>query len=139
MLKKVNLYYQKKFSLKNRSLLKSNITKIFKAEKIPFSHVSIIFCSDKYLLGLNRDFLRHDFYTDIITFPLNELGTPVQAEIYISVDRVQDNAAQNGVSFSHEIKRVVYHGILHLCGFDDHSNAEKALMRQKEEYYLQLL
>jgi len=139
MSKKVNLYYQKKFSLKNRNLLKSNISKIFKAEKIHFSHVSIIFCSDKYLLGLNKDFLGHDYYTDIITFPLNDPGAPVEAEVYISIDRVRDNAAQNEVRFSLEIKRVVYHGILHLCGYDDQSRVEKILMRKKEEHYLQVL
>lgn len=135
-MKKINLYYQKKFSLKNMTLLKSNISKIFKAEKIAFKHVTIIFCSDEYLLSLNRDFLKHDYYTDIITFPLNEPGGPVEGEIYISVDRVRENARLNNAPFSSEIRRVMYHGVLHLCGYRDHTKAEKAGMRLKEDYYL---
>lgn len=135
---KVNLYYQKKFSLKNRTLLKSNISKIFRAEKKRFSHLSIIFCSDSYLLGLNQDFLKHDYFTDIITFPLNLPGDPIEGELYISIDRVRENAVRNNVPFSSEIRRVVYHGVLHLCGYGDSSKKDIQIMRYKEDYYLRM-
>jgi probable rRNA maturation factor len=86
------------------------------------------------LLQINRDFLQHDFYTDIITFDMSEKGDNfLQSEIYISVDRVKDNAHQNGRSFKEELHRVIFHGILHLCGYKDKTKREEELMRSMED------
>jgi probable rRNA maturation factor len=87
---------------------------------------------------MNRDFLQHDYYTDIITFGLSEKGEPVEAEIYISLDRVKDNAATLKTTFKEETLRVIFHGALHLCGYKDKKKSEIALMRSKEDHYLRL-
>jgi len=87
------------------------------------------------VLAINRQFLSHDFYTDIITFNLSD-SNAIQAEIYISVDRVKDNATQLGVSFKSELHRVIFHGVLHLCGYRDKNRVETKEMRSKEEFYL---
>ena len=99
--------------------------------------VRVIFMSDDALLEMNRTFLDHDYYTDIITFPLNE--DPIEAELYISIDRVRDNAAELGVPAEEELARVMVHGILHLCGYGDKDDAEKQIMREMEGKYLELL
>jgi probable rRNA maturation factor len=98
--------------------------------------VSYIFCSDEFLLHMNRQFLGHDYYTDIITFPLNETNQEIEAEIYISVDRVEDNAAKFKNDFLQEINRVIFHGVLHLIGYKDKSKADKETMREKENEWL---
>lgn len=87
---------------------------------------------------MNRDFLQHDCYTDIITFTLSEKGEPIDAEVYISTDRVKDNAQSLGIPYRQEMLRVLFHGALHLCGYNDKKKSEIALMRQKEDQYLQL-
>ena len=97
-----------------------------------------MFCSDEYLLRINRDYLQHDYYTDIITFDLSEPGGPVQGEIYISVDRVRDNAKELAVSIQKELHRVIFHGVLHLCGYTDKTKQDQARMRALEEKYLDL-
>lgn len=94
-------------------------------------NVSIVFCDDEYLLKLNREFLNHDYYTDIISFPLST--TCVEGELYISLDRVKDNANALGSDFEMELLRVIIHGILHLIGFKDVTAKQKAEMRTKEE------
>jgi probable rRNA maturation factor len=98
--------------------------------------IAYIFCSDEYLLNKNRQFLEHDFYTDIITFPLSETEKEIEAEIYISVDRVKDNAAKFKSDFSDELYRVIFHGVLHLMGFKDKSSKNKETMRAKENEWL---
>jgi probable rRNA maturation factor len=95
-----------------------------------------IFCSDEYLLNVNRTFLQHDYYTDIITFPLDETNKKTIAEIYISIDRVKENATTEKVTFENELQRVIFHGVLHLCGFKDKTKAESQLMRQMENQWL---
>jgi rRNA maturation RNase YbeY len=124
-----------KVSLTNRSQLKKYVKSIFKKEGKKLEYVNYIFCTDKALLEINRQFLLHDFYTDIITFNLSE-SNAIQAEIYISVERVKENAFELGISFKSEIRRVIFHGVLHLCGYKDKSKAEKHKMRGKEESYL---
>ena len=99
--------------------------------------LQIIFMSDKELLEMNRSFLDHDYYTDIITFPLNE--DPLMAELYISLERVQDNARGLKVSVINEVARVMVHGVLHLCGYGDHNLEDQKEMREKENYYLNML
>ena len=95
--------------------------------------VSYIFCTDAYLLQINQDFLQHDTFTDIITFDLSENDNHLVAEIYVSVDRIQENASKFEVSYQRELHRVIFHGMLHLCGFKDKSKKDAALMRSMED------
>jgi probable rRNA maturation factor len=97
--------------------------------------ITLIFCSDEHLLEMNRQYLEHDYYTDIVTFDYSE-GDEISGDLFISIDRVYDNAEQNDVSRLDELKRVCVHGVLHLCGFGDKSDEEARLMRAKEDYYL---
>jgi probable rRNA maturation factor len=133
---KVNFFFPKKTTLADRSTLKSFIEKIFKKEGKRLSRLNYIFCSDNELLRINREYLGHDYYTDIITFDLSVKAMPVQAEIYISVERVKENAAKLGFSFKAELHRVIFHGVLHLCGYGDKTSHQMKIMRQKEESYL---
>ena len=96
--------------------------------------VSIIFCSDDYLLALNQEHLQHDYYTDIITFEYT--NHPISGELYISVDRVKENALELELPFIDELDRVIIHGILHLCGYSDHDEQARAHMRHLEDTYL---
>jgi probable rRNA maturation factor len=98
--------------------------------------ISYIFCKDDYLLSINQQFLQHDDYTDILTFPYTEGGQALSGDIYISIDRVRDNAQKYRVSFEQELRRVMIHGVLHLLGYIDHSAEDKAFMRAKEDFYL---
>lgn len=103
----------------------------------PISGLQIIFCSDEYLLKINQDFLSHDYYTDIITFDLGVKGSEaIEGEIYISLDRVKDNASQHGVSYKTELHRVIFHGLLHLLGFKDKKKSDQILMRAMEDEFL---
>ena len=97
------------------------------------------FCSDDALLKINRERLGHDFYTDIVTFPLNEDGSIISSEFCISVDRIADNAASFGRSYESELHRVIIHGVLHLIGFDDLNDSDRMAMREMEEKCLDLL
>ena len=125
-------------SLADRTRLKRFLGSLFKKEKKPLAELQYIFCSDAYLLEINRQFLRHDYYTDIITFDLSEKNHPVNAEIYISVDRVRDNAANFDSSLRNELHRVIFHGALHLCGYTDKTPLAVKEMRKMEEKYLAL-
>ena len=123
-------------SLPAKTELKLFIENLFKKEKTSLATINYIFCTDKYLLSINQQFLNHDYYTDIITFGLHDKGTPVVAEVYISVDRVKDNAKTHGVTFTNEMLRVLFHGALHLCGYKDKRKADILMMRAKEDAYL---
>ena len=99
--------------------------------------VCIIFCSDNYILDVNMKYLQHDYFTDIITFDYCE-GNYLNGDLFISVDSVRENAIFYGTEFTDELNRVIVHGLLHLIGYDDHSESDIAMMRQKEDYYLSL-
>ena len=99
--------------------------------------ISIIFCSDNYILDINQRFLQHDYFTDIITFDYCE-GDRLSGDLFISVDSVRENAIEYGSSFNDELNRVMVHGILHLIGYDDHTDEDIRQMRSKENYYLSL-
>ena len=129
-------FHDRKPMLKERRRLRSFIVELFKKEKSGLLKLAYIFCSDQYLLSLNKEFLRHDFYTDIITFDLSEITGQITGEIYISTDRVRDNATTLGVNIKEELHRVIFHGALHLCGYKDKTSKAIKLMRQKEDYYL---
>lgn len=105
-----------------------------------YSHqeINYIFCSDEYLLDINRKHLNHDYYTDIITFDLSELPKQLEADIFISIDRVRENAAEQEEEFEMELNRVLVHGILHLMGYRDKTDAEKLVMRSLENKELAL-
>jgi probable rRNA maturation factor len=122
--------------LSKRELLKSFIISVFRKEKRTLERLDIIFCDDKTLLDLNIQFLKHNFYTDILSFPLSDPGKPLVAEIYISVQRVKENAANLDTSFKNELHRVIFHGILHFCGYKDKSQSDIRKMRMKEDQYL---
>ena len=123
-------------SLSQHGHLKSFISTLFKKEGKKLDEISYIFCSDDYLLEINRQYLKHDYYTDIITFGLSESGQPINAEIYISVDRVKENAREFKTSFKRELHRVIFHGALHLCGYKDKKKEDQQIMRKMEDKYL---
>jgi len=125
-----------KFLLKDKLLIKSLIARIFAEEKVHFNSVSYVFCNDDFLLKLNQQYLNHDTFTDILTFTLSNSSLPIVSEIYISIERVKDNAHDLKIEFLSELYRVIIHGILHLCGYSDTSKVEKSQMRKKEDYYL---
>lgn len=123
-------------TLTHRTVLKQFLVSLFKKEKTPLESLTYIFCSDIYLLEINRQHLQHDYFTDIITFNMADKFQPVMGEIYISIDRVKDNAHSFGVSFKQELHRVIFHGALHLCGYKDKTQQQETLMRSMENKYL---
>lgn len=125
--------------LKNKRELKKFISGIFKTEGFKFNNILYIFTTDELLLNLNRQFLNHDTLTDILTFNLCGHNTTISSEIYISIERVKENASEFKVPFLNELYRVVIHGILHLCGYSDHTPALKTEMRKREDFYLSYL
>lgn len=125
-----------KITLKERTKLKGFIISIFLKEGKKMNYINYIFCSDEYLLSINREFLKHDYYTDIITFNLSGIQDPINGEVYVSIDRIRENAKNLQVSIKSEFHRVVFHGALHLCGYKDKKRADKQLMRKQEDKYL---
>jgi rRNA maturation RNase YbeY len=120
----------------SRTKLKAFIQTIFKREGKTLVNLTYVFCSDEYLLDINHRFLNHDYYTDIITFDISEKRDGTEGEIYISIDRVKENAKDFGQPYSREILRVVFHGALHLCGYKDKSKSQRLEMKRREDYYL---
>lgn len=116
-------------------LLKRWLTGVVAGEQKRVGELSFIFCSDDYLLDINRRYLNHDYYTDVITFDYSE-GDLIGGDIFISIDTVMVNAKEYVQTFENELYRVMVHGVLHLCEYKDHSDEEKQLMRAKEDYYL---
>jgi rRNA maturation RNase YbeY len=130
-------YIEQTSVLRNRNKLKRFLENKAKGYNRLIDSLNIIFCSDEYLLYMNKDFLQHDYYTDIITFELSEKNAPsIQAELYISLDRVADNASQLRVSIKQELHRVIFHGLLHLLGFKDKTKKDQDQMRSMEEQFL---
>lgn len=134
---KVNFFFsESKPNLKNRAALKKFIVSLFKKEKTRLESISYVFSNDLVLYELNKKYLQHDFYTDIITFDLSILDKPKVAEVYISIDRVKENALNHKVSFKTELHRLIFHGALHLCNYNDKNSSQAKQMRNKEDYYL---
>lgn len=128
------------FKLKNKKDLKIWLKSIIETENKKTGQINIIFCSDAFLFNLNTTFLQHDTFTDIITFPYSESSDKnISGEIYISIERVEENASLFKASFSNETHRVMAHGVLHLLGYKDKTKNEKTNMRAKEDLYLSLL
>jgi probable rRNA maturation factor len=134
----IHFFFQsKKISLIERTKLKAFLTVIFQKEGKKLKNLSYIFCSDKYLLKINQDYLKHNFYTDIITFNLSE-DERIDSEIYISADRVKENAKSLKITLKQELLRVIIHGVLHLCDYSDNTILQKKKIRNKEDEYLLL-
>ena len=121
--------------LNNRKKIKAFVELLFKKERRKLKELHYIFCSDDYLLKINQEHLQHDFYTDIITFDLSTSNETI-GEVYISVDRLKDNALIYHNRFSNETLRLIFHGALHLCGYKDKKKTDKEMMTQKENFYL---
>ncbi|WP_341834055.1 rRNA maturation RNase YbeY [Chitinophaga pollutisoli] len=130
--------HEVKIRLKERTKLKAFLKDLFKREDRRLKGLHYVFCSDEYLLKINQEFLQHDTYTDIVTFELSENPDITEGEIYISIDRVLENAREFGVTEEYELHRVIFHGALHLCGYRDKSKQEEILMREKEDENLRL-
>ena len=127
-----------KYNLKNRLLIKRWIKETIRLENSSTGSINYIFTSDNNLLRINKEYLKHNYYTDIITFNYCEENI-ISGDIYISIDTVANNAAYFGVTFIEELFRVMVHGILHLIGYNDSKDEEKLIMRQKENFYLERL
>lgn len=126
------------FKLPKPGNTKRWIRKVIAAEKKHLGHLNFIFCSDRYLLKLNQEYLNHNTLTDIITFDHSETDAVLEGDIFVSVERVKANATELETGFDQELHRVLIHGVLHLIGFGDKSPRQKSLMRKKEDAYLSL-
>lgn len=133
---KIYFFFKKPTTLRNRGQLKKFVENICKREGKRVQSINFIFCSDEYLRAINKSYLKHDYYTDIITFQFSNDGEPIKGEIYISVDRIRENAMSFKESRKREVHRVIIHGALHLCGYKDKLNGEKKMMREREDFYL---
>lgn len=126
-----------KFEFKHKRLNNAWLKMVAECEVKKLGNICIIFCSDNYILDVNIKFLGHDYFTDIITFDYCE-GNVLSGDLFISIDSVRENAEYYKTEFSDELNRVIVHGLLHLIGYDDHTDEEQKVMREKENYYLEL-
>jgi probable rRNA maturation factor len=137
---RINFFSQKpRFKLSNSKKISSWIKKTIEKEGASLISLNYVFCSDDYLGDINIKFLKHKTLTDIITFNYNPSKTEIEGEIYISVDRVRENAQTFETDFQTELNRVIIHGVLHLLGYNDKNKSQKKVMREKEDSYLSLL
>lgn len=134
----INFNYETDFLLENEVDISSWILKVISEEGYKIDEVNYVFCNDEYLHKLNIEFLNHDTLTDIISFDYS-VGKKIQGDIFISIERVKENANDFKASFEEELHRVIIHGILHYCGYKDKSEEEAQTMRDKENHYLKLL
>ena len=123
------------FKFKSKRLTSQWLKLVAQAESKKLGAVSVIFCSDNYLLDVNKKYLNHDYFTDIITFDYCE-GDLISGDLFISIDSVKDNSEFYKSCFEDELNRVIVHGVLHLIGYDDHTESDVAMMRSKEDFYL---
>jgi rRNA maturation RNase YbeY len=125
--------------IKGKKSIGNWLNQVIEKEGHELGFISISLCSDKHLLKINKSVLQHDYYTDIITFQLNEKQEAIEGDLYISIDRVKDNAKTLKIRWGDELKRVMVHGVLHLCGYKDKTKKDSELMRKKENECLSLL
>ncbi len=133
----ISFNYETDFELENEAQYEDWISRIIESEGFDEGEINYIFCDDEYLHKINVEYLDHDTLTDIISFDYT-VGNLIQGDIFVSVERVQDNANDFNVSFEEELKRVLSHGVLHYCGYKDKSPNDEALMRSKEEEKMQM-
>lgn len=124
------------YTLRDKAAVRKWISDAIRKEGFSLQEINYIYCSDAHLKKMNVHYLHHRTYTDIITFDLSEIKKEIAGEIYISIERVRENAALYKVPFGHELRRVMIHGVLHLCGYKDKSPADIKNMRAKEDFYL---
>ncbi len=138
---KINFFLEDiSFTLKHKTALRAWVCQVIQNAGQEISSLNYIYCSDNYLLQVNQDYLSHDYYTDIITFDnRDDSSLPLDADIFISIDRVVDNAQSLDTSFDNELYRVMIHGVLHLLGSKDQTDEQKKEMRKSEEASLSLL
>ena len=134
----ISFNYETDFKLHDEKELSIWISSIINSEGFKEGDINYIFCNDDYLLQLNQEFLNHDTLTDIISFDYT-LGKEISGDIFISIERVLDNSKDYQVDFSNELYRVMVHGVLHYCGYNDKTKKESQLMRAKENYYTEIL
>ena len=134
----ISFYSVGTFSLKTETEITACIKAMAAEESWEAGDIAFVFCDDNYLLKINKEFLDHDTYTDIITFDYS-VGNEMISEVYVSTTRVEENAKKYKQTFENEIHRVIIHGVLHLCGYNDKTEEEKQIMRDKENHYLSLL
>ena len=134
----INFNYETDFSLKNEEKISNWIVDTISEEAYKLEEINYVFCNDEYLHKLNVEFLNHDTLTDIISFDYS-IGKLIQGDIFISIERVKDNAKDFSVSFEDELHRVIIHGVLHYCGYKDKTGLESKVMREKENHYLKEL
>jgi probable rRNA maturation factor len=128
----IDYNYETKFTLENEEAISNWISNVIKSEDKKEGEINYIFCDDEYLLQINQEHLQHDYYTDIISFDYT-IGNEISGDMFISIDRVKENAIEFNVSFEEELKRVLVHGVLHYCGYNDKTEADELLMRNKED------
>ena len=134
----IRYYYEDiKFEFKHKLLNNKWLRFVAQSEVCRLGDIGIIFCSDNYILDVNMKYLQHDYFTDIITFDYCEEDV-LSGDLFISIDSVRDKASYYGTEFEDELNRVIVHGILHLVGYDDHTEEDQQQMRAKEDYYLSL-
>jgi len=131
-------YLVSPFSFPGRTILKGFLARMIRTEGFRIAHINYIFCDDPFLLQLNQEFLQHNTYTDIITFDNSEDPEVIEGDIFISVERIRENASKFDIPFEEELRRVIIHGVLHLLGYSDKSSDDKIAMRGKEDAYLSL-
>jgi probable rRNA maturation factor len=134
---KINVFYDDiKYRLTNKKRIKEIIEKVIREEKKLLDDLNFVFTDDKSILNINKEFLKNNYYTDVIAFSYGE-NKRINGEIYISIETVRKNAYNYKVSFSNEILRVMIHGTLHLCGYDDKTDREREIMRKKEDFWIE--
>ena len=133
----ISFNYETDFELENETQYEDWISRIIESEGFDEGEINYIFCDDEYLHKINVEYLDHDTLTDIISFDYT-VGNLIQGDIFVSIERVKDNANDFNVSFDEELKRVLSHGVLHYCGYKDKSPEDEALMRSKEEEKMQM-
>ena len=124
------------FKFQDKNKFKAWLKKVAEKESFTIDELNYIFCSDEYLHKINLEYLDHDTYTDIITFDNSEAETVIEGDIFISIERVRENSQTLNTVFEEELKRVIVHGLLHLCGYDDHTLEDKAEMRRLESEHI---
>ena len=134
----INFNYETDFILEEEEVISKWIMEVISNEGFKLEEINYVFCDDDYLHKLNVEFLNHDTLTDVISFDYC-VGKIIQGDIFISIERVIDNAKDFEVNFLSELKRVIVHGVLHYCGYKDKTESDASLMREKEEYYLNLI
>lgn len=127
-----------RFTFRNRDAIRTWVGRVIKKHKGTATSINFIFVTDKALRAVNAQYLNHDYNTDVVTFPLNEPGEPIEGEVYISIDTIKSNSKRFKVSFEEELHRVIIHGVLHLLGYDDQTEALKLRMKTLEDAALSL-